>query len=89
MLEKEFVVTSTNGLSSRSSVALVNEANKHVSDSFLCYQGEKADMKSIMNVMALVIRNNEKFIIRVEGEDEEKTLEGFIRVLIYNKVIDE
>ena len=88
MVNKEFRVISLNGLSSRASVALVNEANKYDSESSLHFQGEEANMKSIMNVMALVIRNGETFSIECQGKDEENTINGLERVLKNYNIIE-
>ena len=51
MIKREYKVISLNGLSSRASVALVNEANKYDSESTLLFQNEEANMKSIMNLI--------------------------------------
>ena len=88
MIKREYKVISLNGLSSRASVALVNEANKYDSESTLLFQNEEANMKSIMNVMALVIRNNEAFAITVDGKDEEKLILGLEKVLRNYKIIE-
>jgi len=88
MIKREYKVISLNGLSSRASVALVNEANKYDSESTLLFQNEEANMKSIMNVMALVIRNNEIFAITVDGKDEEKLILGLEKVLRNYKIIE-
>ena len=88
MIKREYKVISLNGLSSRASVALVNEANKYDSESTLLFQNEEANMKSIMNVMALVIRNNETFAITVDGKDEEKLILGLEKVLRNYKIIE-
>lgn len=88
MIKREYKVVSLNGLSSRASVALVNEANKYDSESTLLFQNEEANMKSIMNVMALVIRNNEIFAITVDGKDEEKLILGLEKVLRNYKIIE-
>ena len=88
MIKREYKVVSLNGLSSRASVALVNEANKYDSESTLLFQNEEANMKSIMNVMALVIRNNEAFAITVDGKDEEKLILGLEKVLRNYKIIE-
>ncbi len=64
-------VGNSTGLTSRLSVELVSEANKY--KSFICIHvyDENADLKSIMNVMALVVPHGEEFTISIEGDDEE------------------
>ncbi len=63
-------VGNNNGLTSRLSVDLVSEANKYKSDIEIHVLDESADLKSIMNVMALVVPHGEDFTITIEGEDE-------------------
>ncbi len=63
-------VLSANGLTSRLSAQIVNEANKFKSDCTIVVTDEEADLKSIMNVMALVVPHGEDFTITIEGEDE-------------------
>lgn len=58
------------GLTSRLSVELVSEANKYKSFIEIHVLDETADLKSIMNVMALVVPHGEDFTITIEGEDE-------------------
>ena len=42
---------------------------------------EEADLKSIMNVMALVVPTGNKFSIIIEGDDEEKAELAFNKLL--------
>ena len=81
MVQQQFVIASPNGLSSRASANLVSEANRYKSDVFLNYQGESANMKSIMNVMALVIRQNEAFEVLCEGDDETNAIENISKLM--------
>lgn len=76
MKQQIFVIKSSNGLSSRASANLVSEANRYKSDIYLNYANEQANLKSIMNVMALVIRQNETFEITAEGPDEGEALQS-------------
>lgn len=64
-------VANNTGLTSRLSVDLVSEANKYKSHIEINVLEETADLKSIMNVMALVVPHGEDFTITIEGEDEE------------------
>lgn len=71
MIKKDYQVKSPNGLSSRSSTALVNLSNHYKCDLFLLFNEEEANLKSIMNVMSLVIHFNESFSIKAIGSDEQ------------------
>lgn len=87
MQREEFTLKSINGLSSRASASLVNEANKYESNIRLEYSSEEVDLKSIMNVMALVIRNQETFSLVVDGKDEHAALIGLKNVLKDMKLV--
>lgn len=63
-------ITNPSGLTSRLSADLVGEANHYKSDLTIVTKDERADLKSIMNVMALVVAYNQEFKIEIEGPDE-------------------
>lgn len=74
-------VLSVNGLTARLSTQIVAEANKFKSNCTICLEDEEADLKSIMNVMALVVPKGNDFTIKIEGEDEEKAEAAFNKLL--------
>lgn len=74
-------VLSTNGLTARLSALIVNEANKYKSTCKIYVIDEQADLKSIMNVMALVVPRGLDFTIQIEGEDEEQAEIAFNKLL--------
>ncbi len=70
MIKIEGKVNNPLGLTSRLSADLVAEANRYKCSSTLVINDERADLKSIMNVMALIIVSGTSFTIELEGEDE-------------------
>ena len=82
MIKKSYILKSDSGLSSRISASLVSYANRFNSQIILYYNGEEANLKSIMNVMALVIRNNEGFDISFSGEDELEASESLNQYML-------
>lgn len=74
-------VLSPNGLTARLSVQIVNEANKFKSNCTINVTDESADLKSIMNVMALVVPYGNEFTIDIEGDDENKAEIAFNELL--------
>ena len=74
MAEKQFTVIDKAGIHARPASQLVNTANQFKSDIFLVYNGKDTNLKSVLGVMSLGIRNGESFSIRAEGEDAEKAL---------------
>lgn len=81
MKREQFILNNKKGLSSRACTTLVTEANKYKADSFICHNDECANLKSIMNVLALVIRDRDTFILQVDGEDEEIAYEALLKTL--------
>lgn len=80
----EVKVTSVNGLNSRQAAELVAEANLFKAATTVVTSKEKADLKSIMDVMdALVhvVQVGENFEIEIEGEDEDKAYDAFVELL--------
>jgi len=74
VVEEKFIIKAQNGLGSRPSASLVFEANKFNCTLKLKYADDIANMKSIMSIMALVIRKGEEFEVICEGEDEVDAL---------------
>ena len=70
MIKKSYILKSEIGLTSRISANLVSYANRFSSQIKLQYMDEEANLKSIMNVMAMIIRCEEPFSITYEGDDE-------------------
>ena len=87
MRQKVFVVKSEKGLTSRASAALVSEANKYKCELTLFYEDDEANLKSIMNVMGLMIKKNSEFKVITNGVDEEVALERIEAVLTDTRVI--
>ena len=87
MRQKLFVVKSEKGLTSRASAALVSEANKYKSELTFFYLDDEANLKSIMNVMGLMIKKNAEFKIITDGVDEDIAIERIEAVLNDTRVI--
>ena len=75
------IVKANNGLTARLSTQIVAEANRFKSKCTLKVMDEEAELKSIMNVMALVVPTGNKFSIIIEGDDEEKAELAFNKLL--------
>ncbi|MFV0362539.1 MAG: HPr family phosphocarrier protein [Suipraeoptans sp.] len=84
MIEKNVVVTAPLGLHARPVAVLANLV-KSFEGSTKMIMGEKtADLKSVLNVMALQVKNGNEVTVRVEGSDEEEMcnkIVGFIENL--------
>lgn len=74
MAEKTYTVVDETGIHARPATVLVSEASKFSSDIQLEHQGQKANLKSIMGVMAMGIRQGAEIKIMTEGPDAEDAL---------------
>jgi phosphocarrier protein HPr len=72
MIYTTVTIKAPNGLNTRFISNLVVVANKFKSQSELQIGNDIADMKSLMNMLALYVQYNESISIRVEGEDEKE-----------------
>ena len=75
------IVLNPNGLTSRLSAQIVAEANKYKSALTICVLEEEADLKSIMNVMALVVPHGCEFSVKITGNDENAAAASFEKLL--------
>lgn len=76
MAEKTYTVIDETGIHARPATVLVSEAGKFSSDIQLEHQGQKANLKSIMGVMAMGIRQGSEIKIIAEGQDAEEALKA-------------
>lgn len=70
MIERKFVINSLNGLSSKVSMQLVRLSNQFESEILIIHHEDFANLKSIMSTFTLVIKNSDKFILKITGNDE-------------------
>lgn len=89
LVMKQFkaIVIDKVGLHARPASLLAKEASKYQSDLKIRANGKIGNLKSIMNVMAMGIRNGAEIIIEASGADEEAALEGLRIMLLNNNVI--
>lgn len=73
-MQKKFIVSDEAGLHARPATKLVNAASKFASELLLEYQGRNVNLKSIMGVMSLGIRQGAEITIIADGEDQEEAL---------------
>ena len=81
MKEQTFTITEEAGIHARPASVLVSNAGKFSSEINLVYKEKKANLKSIMGVMALGIKKGETVKITAEGPDEEQAIEKLTDLL--------
>ena len=81
-------INNTIGITSRIAAELVAEANKASKCNLTLFCNDNsADLKSIMNMMSLVIRDQDEFTIQIEGENEEAIEAKFTELLTQLKLM--
>lgn len=81
---KEFthLITCGKSLPSKEVTNLIKECSKFNSEIFISCKGNSADVRKIMSVMALGIKNGDTIEVFIEGVDEEEafaSIEPFIK----------
>lgn len=83
-------VNNGTGVTSRISAELVAEANHAENCEITLVLGDNtADLKSIMNMMSLVIKDGAEFSIQITGEDEEDVYASFANLLQDLKLLNQ
>ncbi len=75
------------GLHARPASVMVQEANKFESEVTVKAGDKSGNMKSIMSVMALGVKNGEEITISAEGADAEQAIEAIKTAMETNGVI--
>ncbi len=71
MYEREIKITSKYGLHARPAASFVERAGKYDSEIEIVHDGEPANGKSIISLLALAAGKGDRIIIRAEGNDEK------------------
>lgn len=78
-MEKILEIKNSSGLHARPSGLLSKTASSYKSDITLSYKEKTISAKSIMNVLALGLRQGDKVTLIVSGEDEKEA---------FNEIVD-
>lgn len=74
MIEKNYKITSAEGLHARPASKLVAAVSPFASEVMLEYKDKKVNLKSIMGVMSLGVSTGKDIKITAEGSDEESLM---------------
>ncbi len=81
MIKKTITIINENGLDVKVITKIVNISSSFISDINFCVSSNVADAKSIINLMALNVKQNDELTIVVSGKDETNALESIIGTL--------
>lgn len=75
------------GLHARPASITVGVASKFQSDVTISAHGKNGNLKSIMNVMALGVRQNDEITIEAIGDDEDEAIKSIKEAMKENNLI--
>lgn len=75
MIERAVTIQNETGLHARPAASLVQFVKKYDESIEIIVDGKVADAKSIFNVMSLGISKGTEVVLRVDGSNEETTVE--------------
>lgn len=78
---KKIVITSENGLHARPASLIVNACNQFEAEIFLEKAGNKANARSIMNLMAMGIVKGDEIIITAQGHDADQAEAAILTII--------
>lgn len=81
MVERIFKILNAAGIHARPATILVNTAGKFSSEIYLQFEEKKANLKSIMGVMSLGLREGSEIKVIAEGTDEVEALQTIAEII--------
>ena len=79
MVSKDVQINFRTGSDARPIALLVQEASKYDSKIYLETDNKRVNVKSIMGMMSLVLKNGNKVSISADGPDEETAIENIAK----------
>jgi catabolite repression HPr-like protein len=81
MIEREITISIEKGLHARPAALLVKKLNEFKSSVEFLAGGKTLNPKSILSLMASVIKQGETITVIVDGNDEQETMDWLIKYL--------
>ncbi|MBP3237825.1 MAG: HPr family phosphocarrier protein [Lachnospiraceae bacterium] len=79
MVSKDVQINFRTGSDARPIALIVQEASKYDSKIYLETENKRVNVKSIMGMMSLVLKNGNKVSISADGPDEEVAIENIAK----------
>ena len=80
MKKKELLIENKLGLHARAAAQIVKCASEFVSKITLVKEGLEVDGKSIMGIMMLAAAKGSTIMLHVNGEDEDRAVDGMVNL---------
>lgn len=81
MVEKKVTIQGDSGIHARPATMLVKTAGEYGCDVHIIKDEVEANLKSIMNVLALGLTGGTEVIIRADGENEEGAVDRIVGLI--------
>ena len=80
MIQKEVTINMPNGLMSRPMTFLIQKASEFKSLIWIEKDDNRADAKSLLDILSLGIKNGSKLLIIADGADEQQAVTEIARL---------
>lgn len=87
LIKKEFTITEPTGLHARPVAVLVGTAGKYRSEIEISSNGISGNLKSILNVLSLMVRQQDQITITISGDDELEAMNKIESCLVEMNLI--
>lgn len=84
MISQTFVITNGIGLHLKPATMLCTEAIKYESSIMLSTERARINAKSVLNVLGACVRQDDRFEVICDGEDEGEALKNITRLITEN-----
>ncbi|MGM0502617.1 MAG: HPr family phosphocarrier protein [Bacillota bacterium] len=81
MKKKKVTINNAIGLHARPASLLINNAVQFDSEMKMIYEGNEANLKSIISLMSLAIGSGEEVTIKADGADEDEALDTIVNII--------
>ena len=81
MIEKDIQLKNVLGLHARAASSFVKASSKFKSEIIVEKDGQEANGKSILGLMAMAVGYRNWITIRISGEDEEEAMEHLVELI--------
>ncbi|PPE04668.1 phosphocarrier protein HPr [Entomoplasma ellychniae] len=82
MTQFKAIIIDKVGVHARPSQMIIAEVSKYKSDGKIICRDKEGNLKSIMNVLSMQIKNNDEITVVFTGEDEQAAADGVKQVMI-------
>lgn len=84
MVSKTLVINNSEGLHLRPATNLCNVAGRYKCKIHLLARGQKRNAKSVLNVLAAMVKQGDEVTFECDGEDETEAMDALVALVSRN-----